>query len=141
MKTIITIIGMVFLFSYSYAQTDSSVAQDSEEVKKIEISWDSLVHDFKEIPAKKPVKATFEFTNKGNEPISVIKVRSSCGCTVVAYNKEPVLPGKAGSISATYDAAKHGGFNKLVTVSMSDNSQYRLSLKGTVGSKPKNAGE
>lgn len=141
MKTTITFIAMILLFSMANAQTDNSATPAGDEVKKIEINWNSTVHDFGEITPKKPVKATFEFTNKGDEPISVVKVRSSCGCTVAAYDKEPVLPGKGGSVSATFDAAKHGGFNKLVTVYMSDNTQHRLSLKGTVGTKPKKAGQ
>jgi hypothetical protein len=131
MKTMITMIGMLLVFSYVGAQDDKSTLQP-EEVNKIEITWTQTVHDFKDIPARKPVTASFEFENKGKEPITVTKVRSSCGCTVANYSKEPVLPGKTGQVSATYNAVKHGAFNKSVTVYMSDNTQYRLSLKGNV---------
>lgn len=137
----IAMIGMVLMFSMANAQSGSVDAKPSEENTAMNVEWTSSVHDFKEIPVKKPVTAVFEFTNKGKEPVSIARVRSSCGCTVAAYSKKPVLPGGTGTVSGTFDAAKYGAFNKALTVSMSDNSQHRLTLKGTVGKKPPKAGQ
>jgi hypothetical protein len=96
------------------------------------VDWVSLTHDFGEIKLNKPATATFEFTNNGNEPVAIIVVKASCGCTVTDYSKEPVLPKKSSTVSATYNSKRKGFFQKSVTVTMNDNQQYRLTLKGTV---------
>ena len=132
MKTFITMISFVMLAAVAFGQTDKSAVTADEAKEKIELAWSENTHDFSEIPVGDPVTAKFEFTNKGKEPLTVTKVRSSCGCTVANYSKDPVLPGKKGEVSATYNAAKQGPFHKSVTVYTSDGSQYRLSLKGKV---------
>jgi hypothetical protein len=60
-------------------------------------------------------------------------VNASCGCTTPNYTKEPILPGKSGEITATYNAMNPGDFNKQVTVitNMSE-EQVVLRLKGKV---------
>lgn len=126
---------MIFFFSMAQAQKDQSQLTTDKAVKPVNIEWSEKIHDFKDIPVGTPVTATFTFKNVGKEPITVTRVKSSCGCTVASYSKEPVLPGKEGEVSATYNAAKQGSFNKSVNVYMSDNSQLRLSLKGKVLAK------
>ena len=120
MKTTLSILGMLLLFTFTQAQDDKSSVKPEDEVKKIEVAWSKTLNDFKEIPLGTPVTASYEFTNNGKEPVTVTKVKSSCGCTVASYSKEPVIPGKTGQVSATYNAAKIGAFNKAVTVYMSD---------------------
>jgi len=131
----ISIVGMLFLFTFTQAQNDKSQVKAPDDVKKMDVVWKKTLNDFKEIPLGTPVTANFEFTNNDKEPVTVTKVKSSCGCTVANYSKEPVLPGKTGQVSATYNAAKHGAFNKSVTVYMSDNTTHRLSLRGNVTKK------
>lgn len=128
-------ISLVMLACLVYGQSDMVSVTKEDPVKKIELGWSETIHDFAEIPVGTPVTAKFEFTNKGNEPVTVYRVKSSCGCTVANYSKNPVLPGKKGEVSATYNAAKQGPFNKSVTVYMNDGSHYRLSLKGKVVGK------
>ena len=143
MKTIIPIIALIFFFSVAQAQVqtatqtqkDQSQQKADNTAKNITLKWSEKVHDFKEIPVGTPVTATFTFKNIGIEPVTVTRVKSSCGCTVASYSKEPVLPGKEGEVSATYNAARQGPFNKSVNVYMSNDSQLRLSLKGKVIAK------
>ncbi|MCK5339104.1 MAG: DUF1573 domain-containing protein [Bacteroidales bacterium] len=131
MKTLFSILGVVLVFSFAGAQNDNSISKTTDE-SKILLTWNFTIHNFDKIPLGKPVTASFEFTNESKEPVTITKVRSSCGCTVADYSKEPVLPGKTGKVSATYNAAKPGNFNKSVSIYMSDNTTYRLSIKGTV---------
>lgn len=131
---------LAFLLSFANAQNNVQDEKVKSEAEKQQVSWKNTVHDFKEIPKGKPVTATFEYTNEGAGEIRINRVVSSCGCTVAEFSKDPVKPGQSGTISATFDAAKFGGFNKLVTVYMSDDHLYKLYLKGTVGEKPAKAG-
>ncbi|MFN9882746.1 MAG: DUF1573 domain-containing protein, partial [Bacteroidota bacterium] len=60
-------------------------------------------------------------------------VDKSCGCTTPKWTTEPILPGKKGTVSATFNAASPGGFNKTITVhSNAQGGDKVLYIKGTV---------
>lgn len=93
-------------------------------------------HDFGKVEQGKPVTHVFEFTNTGTDPVVIADAVASCGCTKPTFSREPIMPGKTGSISATYNAAAMGGFNKSVTVtSNAETPSVVLYLKGEVVSK------
>ena len=90
-------------------------------------------HDFGKVEQGKPVTHVFEFKNTGTDPIVINDAQASCGCTKPSFSREPVLPGKSGSISATYNAASAGQFTKSVTVtSNAEAGSLVLYLKGEV---------
>lgn len=63
-----------------------------------------------------PATATFIVTNTGKVPLTIYQTIPSCGCTTPDYTKTPILPGKTGTVTATYNAAALGTFSKSVTV-------------------------
>ena len=65
---------------------------------------------------QKEQKATFTLKNTGNKPLAVQDVNTSCGCTSVAYSKEPVQPGRELNLEVTYKAEHPEHFNKTITV-------------------------
>ncbi len=79
----------------------------------------------------------FSFTNKGNVPLVVNRVQASCGCTTPTWTKEPIEPGKKGTITVTYNpAGRPGVFTKSITVySNATEEQSNLIIKGEVDSK------
>lgn len=95
------------------------------------------VHDFGSIVFGANGKVDFTFTNKGTKPLIISDVKSSCGCTVPSWTKEPVEPGKTGVIKIVYDTKEGGVFHKIVEVfSNADNSPVKLEIRGKVNSKP-----
>lgn len=80
-----------------------------------------------------PAKATFIITNTGNQPLIIEHAAPSCGCTLGDYTKEPIMPGKTGSITAIFNAAELGAIDKTVTVKFAgvDELKY-LKLSGQV---------
>jgi len=107
-------------------------AQESGEVAS-SMKWVSTTVDFGTIPQGKPVVASFTFTNTSMVPLLINSVSTSCGCTVADYPKEPVLPGKTAVISATFNAAAAGPFQKSVLVSTNaTEGRATLILKGEV---------
>ncbi|WP_247235959.1 DUF1573 domain-containing protein [Telluribacter sp. SYSU D00476] len=109
-----------------------SVATFSYAQKGV-MKFKAETHSFGKIEQGKPVTHEFTFTNTGTDPIVISNVSASCGCTTPSYTKDPVLPGKTGSIKATYNAAAMGSFNKSVTVfSNSESPSITLFLKGEV---------
>ena len=83
------------------------------------------------------VSTQFEFTNTGKSPLIIQRVSTSCGCTTPSYTKEPVLPGKKGTISASYSTVRRPGtFNKTIRVYTNvPDTVYVLTIKGTVTAK------
>jgi hypothetical protein len=97
------------------------------------ISFESTVHDYGTIEQGSDGTYEFKFTNDGKTPLILSNVRSSCGCTVPSWTKEPVAPGKDGSIKVVYNTHNLGSFSKTVTVSSNaKNSEVVLQIKGNV---------
>ncbi len=80
-----------------------------------------------------PVTATFTFTNTSDEDLVIETVTPGCGCTKSDYTKEPIKPGKTGTITATYNAATVGNFTKKVYVKfLGIDQQQELTITGVV---------
>lgn len=74
-------------------------------------------HDFGKIVDGIKVSYSFKFTNTGGSDLIVSHVKTSCGCTVSKFDKEPIPPGGKGKIQLTFDATHRRGFNsKTATV-------------------------
>ena len=65
--------------------------------------FDRTAHDFGSISIKDgPQTCVFSVTNKGEEPLTILSVIPSCGCTEVSWTRESLASGQTGSISVTY---------------------------------------
>lgn len=97
------------------------------------INFESTVHDYGTIEQGSDGTYEFKFTNGGKTPLILSNVRSSCGCTVPSWTKEPVAPGKDGTIKVVYNTHNIGNFSKSVTVSSNaKNADVMLQIKGNV---------
>lgn len=88
--------------------------KQEEVTTKVEAS--SMLLDFGSFDWKDAQKTTFSLQNKGNYPLVVQDITTSCGCTSVEYSKEPVPSGKSLDIRVTYKAEHPEHFNKTITV-------------------------
>ena len=60
---------------------------------------DKFVHNFGDILLDSgPVSCTFTLKNTGNKPVVIYNVTTTCGCTNVDWTKEPIRPGKTGTV-------------------------------------------
>lgn len=99
------------------------------------VEFQQRVHDFGTIKeVNGPVSYDFVFVNRGNSPILIKNVESSCGCTSPEWTKQPILPGKTGYVKATFDPKDRPGyFDKTITVfSNAKNPVVELKIKGSV---------
>jgi hypothetical protein len=96
----------------------SSSASSNENTGDLPvIQFEETSHDFGKIIQGEKVSYTFKFKNTGNSDLLISRVSTSCGCTVGEYPKEPVGPGKSGTIEVTFNSHNKKGFqNKTVTV-------------------------
>lgn len=75
----------------------------------------------------------FPFTNNSNVPVTIANVKSSCGCLVPNWPKNPLLPGESGKIIAVFYRKFPGPMNKSITVSLTNPEEYIiLRLDGMV---------
>jgi len=117
---------IVILFSIS------SFSQKQEN-NNVEMIFKKTFHDFKTVWYKSDATYEFVYKNTGKEPLIITKVKSSCGCTVPIWEKEPVLKNKTGFVKVKYDSDRIGQFQKTVTVySNAKNSPIILIIKGEV---------
>lgn len=110
--------------------------QEKTQEKKLadtpHISWNQSKHVFGSIEHRKPVTATFTFTNNNKEAVAITKVGVTCGCTAPKYSKEPIKPGEKGQIEIVYDAVAPGFFKKSAKIHFSDGSAKEIEVEGKV---------
>lgn len=93
-------------------------------------------HNFGNIPEGPAVSTDFEFKNIGKEPIVLTTVQASCGCTTPTWTKDPILPGKTGKITATYNTqGRPGNFVKTITVNSNVGTKV-VKITGVVEKAP-----
>lgn len=87
-----TAIAVLLLFSIS------SLYSQGANVK-----FDKTIYDFGKILLNSGAHSyTFHFKNISKQAIVIQTVISSCGCTTPTWTKSPIMPGKNGSIEATF---------------------------------------
>lgn len=119
-----------FIFLFTLLLGSVAFAQ-----QKPAMSFARTEHNFGTIKEEMGAVTTqFEFTNTGKSPLIIQRVSASCGCTTPSYTREPVLPGKKGTISAKYSTVRRPGtFNKTITVYTNvPDTVYVLAIKGNV---------
>ena len=130
MKNLITIL-FVGLIGFS--------VNSQEKVAKIEFKTEVI--DYGTIEKGADGVRVFEFTNTGNAPLIITKVKSSCGCTIPSKPKGPILPGETGKISVKYDTNRVMPIRKTITVSSNaaNAPTIALKIKGLVVDSSKNS--
>jgi hypothetical protein len=114
----------LFFLNVTIAQT-----KKPNEVAK----FSSETVDLGKIKKGNPVTASFTFTNISKQDLIIENVTPGCGCTKSDYTKEPIKPGKTGTVTATYNAAAVGNFSKSVYVKfMGIDEQKSISIMGVV---------
>jgi archaellum component FlaF (FlaF/FlaG flagellin family) len=129
------ILSAIFIFALMFgvnaqqAQTQNPTNVESQA----EITFEKLEHDYGEVKQNGNGVCEFKYTNTGSVPLVLSKVRSSCGCTVPKWSKEPLMPGQSASITVKYNTSSVGPINKSITVeSNAKTSRVRLLIKGKV---------
>jgi len=119
------------------ALTVRAYAQQQVTDTTLVMQFESQVHDYGTIVKGSDGTCEFKFTNGGKTPLIIQNVSASCGCTVPEWTKEPIQPGKSGSIKVKYNTAIIAGFSKTVTVvSNAKNSPVILTIRGVVTDTP-----
>lgn len=132
MKNILIII-IGFLSLLTFAAGCNSNPEQKAKGQGVEIWFDEALHDYGEIKQDGDGAWTFRFKNIGKEAIVINRVRSTCGCTVPDWPREPIEPEGTGEITVEYNTAQAGTFLKsLYVYSSAANSPVKIQIKGKV---------
>jgi len=111
-----------------------SVSAFSQKGAKIEFKRTTV--DYGKIEYGSDGVRVFEFTNTGDAPLVITKVKSTCGCTVPTKPDGAIAPGEKGVIRVKYDTKRPGFIRKTITVTSNatnaKNGLYYLKIKGSI---------
>ena len=138
-KLFSVLVVMAFVFA-GVAQNNEAQPKKQKKVKTPEITFVKLVHDYGQVEQGGNGECEFEFKNTGKAELILTNCRSSCGCTVPSWPKDPIAPGKKGVIKVKYNTQRIGQINKSITVeSNAVNDRVVLKITGNVNPKPTEA--
>jgi len=131
MKNLPVVVGLALAIAVMGCSrgTQPAAAQNNANT----IKFDKTLHDFGDIAFGSDGIFEFVFTNTGNEPLVLSNVRSSCGCTIPEWPKEPVNAGEKSKIKVHYNTKLVGRFTKKISVYCSGSeTPVVLTIKGNV---------
>ena len=101
----------------------------------------NTVHDFGNIVGGTPQEHKFTFKNTGNAPLVIVDAKSTCGCTVPEFTKEPVAPGATGELLVKFNGSGKNQVSKTVTITANTAAGKELvTIKAFVEAKDAPAG-
>jgi len=126
------------LFTILFIGMLSFSVNAQDKVAKIEFESETI--DYGTIEKGADGIRVFKFTNTGDAPLIISKVKSSCGCTVPKKPEEPIMPGMTGEIEVKYDTNRVMPIRKTITVtSNAETPTIALKIKGLVVDSSKNS--
>lgn len=129
-RTVNTLIILVLAIGLFNA---TSAEYDAYDTKVAVIKFKTEVIDYGTIEQNSDGTRNFTFTNEGDAPLLITRVKTSCGCTVPSYSKAPIMPGDSGELEIKYNTKKLGAFTKTVTVtSNAEGGNKILKIKGNI---------
>lgn len=108
----------------------------NDSSKSTQIQWIDSIVNIGTITMGDTVNVHFKFKNIGKQPLVVLNVEPTCGCTVADYTKKPVAPGEIGEVIAAFDSKKSqvGTFTKGISVRTNTlpDARHYISFKGEI---------
>lgn len=105
-----------------------------------EINFAETEFKFGTVTQGEKVEHNFGFKNTSENPVVITNVRTTCGCTVPKWPREPIAAGEGADINAVFNTrGKRGYQNKVITISYTvkapsgeQKKTTKVALKGNV---------
>ena len=108
-----TLIAGLHIFQVGFAQKTAP----QKPLSNAEMTLTEKTFDFGDVPQGNSVTHKFAFQNTGSEPLMILNVQTTCGCTAPDWPKKPIPVGESGEITVTFNSTKKvGRINKIITV-------------------------
>lgn len=152
MKKSILLVAILSAFVFTSCKDNATDKVNQENVAEAadrdatagnfpKMEFTNTVHDFGNIKQGTPVEHKFTFKNTGNAPLVIVDAKSSCGCTVPEFTKEPVAPGDSGELLVKFNGSGKNQVSKAVTITANTAAgKEMLTIKAFVEAKDAPAG-
>ena len=104
------------------------------------IKWDSETFDFGKITEGDKVTHRFKVTNTGKNPLYIVNVKPSCGCTSPVWTKDAIAPGNEGIVDIEFNSSGKSGTQSKTVMITTNTDPVQKSLKFTGEVVPNPAG-
>lgn len=106
-------------------------SQDRDRIKTTAKAINSEV-DFGAFSKSEEKTAVFEIENTGDNPLVILDISTTCGCTTANYDKRPAKPGERLRIEVRMTPKDTGFFDEIVTLKCNTTSPVKAKIKGQV---------
>ncbi|MBT0609034.1 DUF1573 domain-containing protein [Aequorivita echinoideorum] len=147
MKKSLLIIAVLSVFAFTSCKDNAADKVNEENVASAEdrdansgnlpvIEFEEKQFDFGTIDQGTAVEHVFKFKNTGEAPLLIVNAKSSCGCTIPEWTKEPIAPGDSGELLVKFNGSGQNQVNKTVTLTTNTkNGTETLMIKAFVNPK------
>jgi hypothetical protein len=88
------------------------------------LEWKTTHQSVKAAPLQSMAETFFEFTNRGDKPVTILSVDTSCDCLDAEPSEKVIAPGAAGRIRARFTVADRSGvFQRIIIVTTDDTKE------------------
>ena len=125
----------------SIVRNPISANEPEDTINVAKITFEEESFDFGEVEEGDVVTHVYKFTNTGKVPLVISNARSTCGCTVPSWPKDPIPPGEGGELEVRFNTKnKKEKQQKPVTVTANTYpSNTKVFLSGYVRPASENA--
>lgn len=128
--TIITITAIVF------SACNNTISQQKKTTAETYTNSDSAVlyytdyhYNLDTVIVGKPKSVVFHYTNKGNSPLLISSVFTSCGCVEKTWNKQPLMTNQSDSIKLNITMQGPGYFQKAIVVKNNSINEPTMTIR------------
>ena len=130
-KTTVFIAGLAVVFTVMFLVITNS--KISASLRSPKIVFKEELHDFGNVPRGPELQYNFKFTNKGNAPLKIERVATSCGCTGATVGEQTeYAKNESGEIKVTFNTQGRSGHQeKVISVFSNDPETPQKDIKIT----------
>lgn len=115
------LLGLVLLLGVVLMAASDAVAQSSRKKSGPAMEIEPEEHDFGGVRQDQELVHDFKVTNEGTEPLEILRISTSCGCTAAITESSTLEPGESTVLRVTLETRKYKGvIQKSVSVAAND---------------------
>ena len=133
-KVALSLFSLILLSgAFAQQQATATAATATAQAKPDLIKFSDTKYDFGKIKQGVPVTHSFPFKNTSSQVVVIESATASCGCTTPVKPEQPIAKGKEDKITAGFNAAAPGPFEKTIYVKIAGVDQpLELKITGEV---------
>ena len=110
-------------------QLTGKTSSDRDRIKTTVKAINNKV-DFGTFLKSEEKTAVFEIENTGDNPLVILGISTTCGCTTANYDKRPAKPGERLRIEIRMTPKDTGFFDEIVTLKCNTTSPVKVKIRG-----------